>query len=967
MYETFFGLKRRPFLAVPDTDSYFSVEIMEEARRTIQRTVRRGEGISLIFGPAGTGKTLLLRLLRQALEVDHAVSLISNGHLESPKAFLQQLLFDLRLPFSGGEAAELRLQLLDFVRQEATPGLALLVDESQFLDTSVLEEIRVLMNCDDGAAPFFRAVLAGTPEFEEKLTHPHLEAFNQRIVTRSYLETFSREDTYRYIEWQSNLSRDKTPPLPEPTSEDGEDGEARDSALGLAEFIRNSGSSKGHRVDSPHVKGTEPIFTMSARRQIHQLTGGTPRLINQLCDTSLQLAAERLLRQVDEVLVHSAWARLQQFDEDGETSSTADEAENAAMNVENIDEIIARKKATFQPKLFDSTVQFGTLDGEVVEANTEASAETDSETDIDETVDEVPDMEPVSVDPDSWAYDEQSEPDCNDLDGTEDSTTETEDPTEAADEAEVFDETETADSPEPTDEIVDDVSVPCPVRRSLLRPVRQERTFANVMQKYLFRRRGTNSLEPGDGLSLRLPFFLTLRRFDALDSWIGHNSLRPLFVPVRLFTLPVVEIDNFVEETPPPEMEPGSTEPEWDDALETPLEEDRTTEEMSDLCDTEKSDIEEGSMDLETLEKYGTEVLDGRPPFVRKEPNYAYQTTDRAVEQEIKNLPEYPYSDPSTGNTIMLRWVLPELRNDIGFGTAYRLFLERNAFEEETEMAVETVAEAVAEESRETELVPFLENSVAEEFVPVLSSVLKVNLEESLEKPKDDSPHTALDESFDEIIAVLKKVVALDELYYSGLVSAASARSGAEDARSGWNEPIFQRQLDTVLRRLTEAADKIEQAADHSSAAAGKIDRAAEVSEDAGRHVRHVANFVEAEVKSVLPTYLDLFQELSEFQKTITEELTFMQEFQRLSRPNGDFVEASASNVPEGNQKRSAKLLPFPRRPDFASIDPTSSGAEATGRLSRSKYPTDSGDSATENDEGEPKDDQSIDVRTLFQ
>jgi hypothetical protein len=53
MYETFFGFKRRPFLLIPDVDSYVSIDWMEESCRIIERTVQNGEGISLVFGSAG--------------------------------------------------------------------------------------------------------------------------------------------------------------------------------------------------------------------------------------------------------------------------------------------------------------------------------------------------------------------------------------------------------------------------------------------------------------------------------------------------------------------------------------------------------------------------------------------------------------------------------------------------------------------------------------------------------------------------------------------------------------------------------------------------------------------------------------------------------------------------------------------------------------------------------------------------
>jgi len=222
MYESFFGLKRRPFLFVPDVESYFSVDFMEESRETVEYAIQKGEGISLIFGSAGTGKTLLMRILRQSLESEYTAILVSNSRLDTPKALFLQLAHDLNLSCSGSETVELRLQILDFVRKESPQGLVLLFDDAQYLSLSVLEEIRLLTDSGDDSAPLFRAVLTGTLDFEEKLTVPKLEAFNQRIVSRCYLDSFTGEETSRYVVRQTDdLRIDQSHGVPTPFHRNG--------------------------------------------------------------------------------------------------------------------------------------------------------------------------------------------------------------------------------------------------------------------------------------------------------------------------------------------------------------------------------------------------------------------------------------------------------------------------------------------------------------------------------------------------------------------------------------------------------------------------------------------------------------------------------------------------------------------------------------------------------------------------
>ena len=189
MIETYFGLSRRPFLAVPDVNSFFPSETMETARLNVLRCLNRGEGISVIIGQSGIGKTLLLRLLGLPFQLDYEIANISNHRLKSPKAFLQQVLFELHQPYCGSDENELRLLLWDYLRRSAAPGVILLVDEGQSISLSVLEEIRLMLNCDNGTFSRFRVAIAGTVELEERLTHPKLKAFNQWIVSRDRKST----------------------------------------------------------------------------------------------------------------------------------------------------------------------------------------------------------------------------------------------------------------------------------------------------------------------------------------------------------------------------------------------------------------------------------------------------------------------------------------------------------------------------------------------------------------------------------------------------------------------------------------------------------------------------------------------------------------------------------------------------------------------------------------------------------
>ena len=117
MYEEHFELARRPFSSVPRPDRYYPAAAVESARQTIIRCVERAEGIGVVIGPTGIGKTLLCRLLGSHLEDVFQVALLPSGRFGSPRALLQAVLFELGQDYRGMDAGELRLALTDYLTQ----------------------------------------------------------------------------------------------------------------------------------------------------------------------------------------------------------------------------------------------------------------------------------------------------------------------------------------------------------------------------------------------------------------------------------------------------------------------------------------------------------------------------------------------------------------------------------------------------------------------------------------------------------------------------------------------------------------------------------------------------------------------------------------------------------------------------------------------------------------------------------
>ncbi len=269
MYETFFGFNDRPFSPSPLVKRYYPSGAAEAARQTLSRCIERGEGIALLLGPAGTGKTLHCQLLAEQFRSRFAVAMLSSGRIGNRRNLYQSILFELRLECRGLDEGELRLALVDYLlnNESTSAGLLLLIDEAHVLPLRVVEELRLLTNLTGGGQSRVRLVIAGGPRLEERLASPKLESFNQRIAARCYLQAFSYDET--------------------------------------ADYVRSQIAAVGGVP--------ERVLAPDAPTAVHRATDGIPRLINQVCDHALVLAKENGVRQITPAVIEEAWSDLQQL------------------------------------------------------------------------------------------------------------------------------------------------------------------------------------------------------------------------------------------------------------------------------------------------------------------------------------------------------------------------------------------------------------------------------------------------------------------------------------------------------------------------------------------------------------------------------------------------------------------------------------------------------------------------------
>ena len=270
MYESFFGFVNRPFMSMPTLDRYYPARTMEQTFQSAARAISRAEGPVAIFGGTGLGKTICCLRIAEHFRRAFEVVLLSSSAVVTRRALLQSLLFELRMPYRDMNEGELRLTLMNRLQPSAenpSEGVLLIIDEAQTLSAKLLNEVRLLTNVMRNGMPRVRLVLCGNMKLEELLAHPSMESLNQRLASRCYLTPLSMEETASYVI---------------------------------------------HKIELSGIRH-EDVITRDALEAIYRGSDGIPRLIDQLADQTMLLAAQERTRPVSAALVGKAWGMLQQL------------------------------------------------------------------------------------------------------------------------------------------------------------------------------------------------------------------------------------------------------------------------------------------------------------------------------------------------------------------------------------------------------------------------------------------------------------------------------------------------------------------------------------------------------------------------------------------------------------------------------------------------------------------------------
>jgi len=206
--------KEIPFTREIRIDRRFSLPFLDEVGDALRSTVTKRMSAALI-GPAGTGKTVVLRWLDDELpEARYRVRYVKVADL-SKRDMCREICAACGLPPKGAYPFLVRSLQEHFDGEYASDGLrpVLLVDEAHELRPDVLGMFRILTNFEMDSRLVLSVVLAGQPPLKALLGRAGNEAIARRLAHVATLRLLSRDELCAYVEHRCTVAGATTVPF----------------------------------------------------------------------------------------------------------------------------------------------------------------------------------------------------------------------------------------------------------------------------------------------------------------------------------------------------------------------------------------------------------------------------------------------------------------------------------------------------------------------------------------------------------------------------------------------------------------------------------------------------------------------------------------------------------------------------------------------------------------------------------
>jgi general secretion pathway protein A len=259
-----YGLKFNPFRPDVPREALFTPPVVDAFLRRVELGIADG-GFAMVTGDPATSKSVVLRLLEDRLR---ALPNVVVGTLERPQSLAADFYRELGDLFGVTLSPHNRWAGFKALRARWSEHIAstlmrpvLILDEAQEAPTLVLNELRLLASKDLDSRQLLWVVFAGDARLPERFRAPELLPLGSRIRRRLLLDYASREELLACLD---------------------------------------------HLLDAA---GNPSLMTTEVKATLVEHAAGNYRVLMNLADELLTVAADRNLPRLDEKLYFEVFAQ----------------------------------------------------------------------------------------------------------------------------------------------------------------------------------------------------------------------------------------------------------------------------------------------------------------------------------------------------------------------------------------------------------------------------------------------------------------------------------------------------------------------------------------------------------------------------------------------------------------------------------------------------------------------------------
>lgn len=203
-----------PFSISPNPNSLYFTPALEAAVFRVRFTVADRQGLTVILGDVGVGKSSVIRYLHSEFDAleDTISVLIPTADFKSEYAMIQTVCKAFGMPSRKSVQAHQR-ELEEWLGEQylADRNVVLFLDEAQKMKEPQLELVRAMLNFETDESKLIQVVLAGQLELRDRLLSNSQRALYNRLIAPTVLSPLTLEELHGMLLKRCEVHKIKFP------------------------------------------------------------------------------------------------------------------------------------------------------------------------------------------------------------------------------------------------------------------------------------------------------------------------------------------------------------------------------------------------------------------------------------------------------------------------------------------------------------------------------------------------------------------------------------------------------------------------------------------------------------------------------------------------------------------------------------------------------------------------------------